>query len=223
MAKGGFRKKMNLDLTPEEFSSLSLREANEILERLAKRYNQRVKDLYRVNPYAALKVYEYNKAEVGKHVFSRRKAKTVNEARERFAVMQKFSSSRYASITAYRNFESTSMQRLAENLQLEMLSGSDKEELAGFFDYVYDKLKMNQSEYNYKELAEFFSVYKLTVDEKKSRTTNIRDLWREFKSASEPLSVWTAKQKLALKESGAIPKGDSRTFSQIIRDAYKNQ
>lgn len=223
MAKGGFRKKMNLDLTPEEFSSLSLREANEILERLAKRYNQRVKDLYRANPYAALKVYEYNKAEVGKPVFSRRKAKTVNEARERFAIMQKFSSSRYASITAYRKFESASMQRLAENLQLEMLSSSDKEELAGFFDYVYDKLKMNQSEYNYKELAEFFSVYKLTVDEKKGRTINIQDLWREFKSTSEPLSVWTAKQKLALKESGAIPKGDSRTFSQIIRDAYKNQ
>lgn len=223
MAKGGFRKKMNLDLTPEEFSRLSLREANEILDRLAKRYNQRVKDLYKANPYVALKVYEYNKADVGKAVFSRRKAKTVNEARERFAMMQKFSGSRYSSITAYRKFESASMQRLAENLQLEMLSSSDKEELAGFFDYVYDKLKMNQSEYNYKELAEFFSVYKLTVDEKKDRTTNIQDLWREFKSTSEPLSVWTAKQKLALKESGAIPKGDNRTFSQIIRDAYKNQ
>lgn len=223
MAKGGFRKKMNLDLTPEEFSNLSLREANEILDRLAKRYNQRVKELYKVNPYIALKVYEYNKAEVGKPVFTRRKAKTVNEARERFAIMQKFSSSRYASITAYRKFESASMQRLAENLQLEMLNSSDKEELVGFFDYVYDKLKMNQSEYNYKELAEFFSVYKLTVDEKKDRTTNIQDLWREFKSTSEPLSVWIAKQKLALKESGAIPKGDNRTFSQIIRDAYKNQ
>nr|DAG26441.1 MAG TPA: hypothetical protein [Caudoviricetes sp.] len=223
MRKGGFRKKMNLDLTPEEFSILSLREANEILDRLAKRYNQRVKDLYKRNPYVALKVYEYNKVEVGKPVFSRRKAKTVNEARERFAIMQKFSGSRYASITAYRKFESKAMHRLAENLQLEMLSSSDKEELAGFFDYVYDKLKMNQSEYNYKELAEFFSVYKLTVDEKKDRTTNIQDLWRDFKSTSEPLSVWTAKQKLALKESGAIAKGDNRTFSQIIRDAYKNQ
>lgn len=102
MAKGGFRKKMNLDLTPEEFSSLSLREANEILDRLAKRYNQRVKDLYKANPYVALKVYEYNKAEVGKPVFSRRKAKTVNEARARYAVMQGFGSSRYSSITRYR-------------------------------------------------------------------------------------------------------------------------
>lgn len=223
MRKGGFRKKMNLDLTPEEFSSLSLREANEILERLAKRYNQRIKDLYRANPYVALKVYEYNKVDVGKPVFSRRKSKDVNEARARFAEMQKFASSRYASITAYRKFESKSMQQLAENLQLSMLSNSDKEELAGFFDYVYDKLKMNQSEYNYKELAEFFSVYKLTADEKKGRATDIQDLWREFKSTSEPLSVWTAKQKLALKESGTIPKGDTRTFSEIIRDAYKNQ
>lgn len=223
MVKGGFRKKMNLDLTPEEFSKLSLREANEILDRLAKRYNQRVKDLYKANPYAALKVYEFNKVDVGNPVFSRRKAKTVNEARERFAVMQKFSGSRYASITAYRKFKSKSMQQLAENLKLEMLSSSDKEELAGFYDYAYDKLKLNQSEYNYKELAEFFSVYKLTSDEQKTRTLNIQDLWREFKSTSEPLAVWTAKQKLALKESGTISKGDTRTFSQIIRDAYKNQ
>ena len=69
MRKGGFRKKMNLDLTPEDFSKLSLREANEIIDRLAKRYNQRVKEFYKFDPYASLKIYEYNKAEVGNLFF----------------------------------------------------------------------------------------------------------------------------------------------------------
>ena len=59
MRKGGFRKKMNLDLSPEDFSKLSLREANEIIDRLAKRYNQRVKEFYKFDQYASLKIYEY--------------------------------------------------------------------------------------------------------------------------------------------------------------------
>lgn len=98
MRKGGFRKKMNLDLTPEDFSKLSLGEANEIIDRLAKRYNQRVKEFYKSDPYAALKIYEYNKVEVGKPVFSRRKAKTINEARSRYSQLQRFNQSKYSSI-----------------------------------------------------------------------------------------------------------------------------
>lgn len=223
MAKGGFRKKMNLDLTPEEFSSLSLREANEIIDRLAKRYNQRVKDFYNFNPYVALKIYEFNKAEVGKPVFSRRKAKTVNEARVRYAIMQGFGSSRYSSITRYREKEKESFETLAKNVGLANIDEESKEELAGFFNYIYDTLKMNKNEYNYKELAEFYAVYKLTLEEQEERKETIRDLWRRFKSSSDTLAIWTTKQKLALKESGTISKGDTRTFSQIIRDAYKNQ
>ena len=49
MAKGGFRKKMNLDLTPEEFSSLSLREENEILDRLddiSEGFEREIDDLF---------------------------------------------------------------------------------------------------------------------------------------------------------------------------------
>lgn len=223
MAKGGFRKKMNLDLTPEEFSKLSLREANEIIDRLAKRYNQRVKDFYRFNPYIALQIYEFNKAEVGKPVFSRRKAKTVNEARARYAVMLGFGSSRYSSITHYREKEKESFEVLAKNVGLDTIDEESKEELAGFFNYIYDTLKMNKSEYNYKELAEFYSVYKLTAEEQEERKETVKDLWRRFKSSKESLAEWIANQKLALKESGTIPKGDTRTFSQIIRDAYKNQ
>lgn len=223
MAKGGFRRKMNLDLTPEEFSKLTLREANEIIDRLAKRYNQRVKDFYKFNPYIALKIYEFNKAEVGKPVFSRKKVKTVNEARARYAQLQGFGESKYSSISKYRVKHKQALETLAVNVGLDVLNENEKTELAGFFEYIYGTLNMNKSEYNYKELAEFFSVYKLTAEEQEERRKTVQDMWREFKSSSDTLGIWTAKQKLALKESGTIPKGDSRTFSQIIRDAYKNQ
>ena len=46
-------------------------------------------------------------------------------------------------------------------------------------------------------------------------------MWLEFKSGNETMAVFLANQKLALKSSGALPKGDSRTFSQIIRDSFK--
>lgn len=221
MRKGGFRKKMNLDLTSEEFSKLSLREANEIIDRLAKRYNQRVKEFYKFNPYAALKIYEYNKAEVGKPVFSRSKAKTVNEARARYAQLQGFGQSKYSSISAYKSAKQSAIENLAKNTGLAVLDEEEKAELAGFFDYIYDTLKMNASEYNYLELAEFFSVYKLTTTEQEERKKTVQDMWREFKSGDETMAVFLANQKLALKSSGVLAKGDSRTFSQIIRDSFK--
>lgn len=221
MRKGGFRKKMNLDLTPEDFSKLSLREANEIIDRLAKRYNQRVKEFYKFNPYVSLKIYEYNKVEVGRPVFSRSKAKTINEARSRYAQLQGFGQSKYSSISAYKSAQRKAVEILAENVGLAVLDEKEKNELAGFFDYIYDTLKMNASEYNYKELAEFFSVYKLTADEQAERKKTVQDMWREFKSGDETMAEFLANQKLALKSSGALPKGDSRTFSQIIRDSFK--
>ena len=222
MRKGGFRKKMNLDLTPEEFSKLSLREANEIIDRLAKRYNQRVKEFYKFDPYASLKIYEYNKAEVGKPVFSRSKAKSINEARSRYAQLQGFGESKYSSISAYKAMQRKTVETLAENTGLAVLDEKEKAELAGFFDYIYDTLKMNQSEYNYKELAEFFSVYKLTTDEQEERKKTVQDMWREFKSSDETMAEFLANQKLALKSSGILEQGDSRTFSQIIRDSFKD-
>lgn len=223
MRKGGFRKKMNLDLSPEDFSKLSLREANEIIDRLAKRYNQRIKEFYKFNPYASLKIYEYNKVEVGKPVFSRSKAKTINEARSRYAQLQSFGQSKYSSIRTYKSAQRKAVETLAENTGLAVLNEKEKSELAGFFDYIYDTLKMNASEYNYKELAEFFSVYKLTSDERKERRKTIQDMWREFKSGSETMAVFLANQKMALKSSGLLAKGDTRTFSQIIRDSFKEE
>lgn len=222
MRKGGFRKKMNLDLTPEDFSKLSLREANEIIDRLAKRYNQRIKEFYKFDPYASLKIYEYNKAEVGKPVFSRSKAKTIGEARSRYARLMGFGQSKYSSIRTYKSAQRKAVETLAENIGLELLDEKEKRELAGFFDYVYDTLKMNASEYNYKELAEFFSVYKLTADEQTERKKTVQDMWREFKSSDETMAEFLTNQKLALKSSGVLPKGDSRTFSQIIRDSFKD-
>lgn len=221
MRKGGFRKKMNLDLSPEDFSKLSLREANEIIDRLAKRYNQRVKEFYKFNPYASLKIYEYNKTEVGKPVFSRSKARSINEARSRYAQLQAFGQSKYSSISAYKSAQRKAVDTLAENVGLAVLDEKEKAELAGFFDYIYDTLKMNTSEYNYKELAEFFSVYKLTTAEQEERKKTVQDMWREFKSGDETMAEFLANQKLALKSSGALAKGDSRTFSQIIRDSFK--
>lgn len=221
MRKGGFRKKMNLDLSPEDFSKLSLREANEIIDRLAKRYNQRVKEFYKFNPYASLKIYEYNKAEVGKPVFSRSKAKTVNEARARYAQLQGFGQSKYSSISAYKSAKQSAIENLAKNTGLAVLDEEEKAELAGFFDYIYDTLKMNASEYNYLELGEFFSVYKLTTAEQEERKKTVQDMWREFKSGDETMAEFLANQKLALKSSGALAKSDSRTFSQIIRDSFK--
>ena len=221
MRKGGFRKKMNLDLTPEEFSKLSLREANEIIDRLAKRYNRRIKEFYKFNPYASLKIYEYNKAEIGKPVFSRSKAKTINEARSRYAQLQGFGQSKYSSIRAYKSAQRKAVETLAENTGLVVLNEKEKIELSGFFDYIYDTLKINQSEYNYKELAEFFSLYKLTADEQKERKKTVQDMWREFKSGNETMAEFLANQKLALKSSGSLAKSDNRTFSQIIRDSLK--
>lgn len=222
MQKGGFRKKMNLDLTPEDFSKLSLREANDIIDRLAKRYNQRVKAFYKFDPYASLKIYEYNKAEVGKPVFSRRKAKTINEARSRYAQLQGFGQSKYSSITAYKTVKQKAIETLAENTGLAVMDEKEKSELAGFFDYIYDTLKINSSEYNYKELAEFFSVYKLTSAEQEERKKTVQDMWREFKSGDETMAEFLANQKLALKSSGVLSKGDTRTFSQIIRESFKD-
>lgn len=221
MRKGGFRKKMNLDLSPEDFSKLSLREANEIIDRLAKRYNQRVKEFYKFNPYASLKIYEYNKIEVGKPVFSRSKARSINEARSRYAQLQGFGQSKYSSISAYKSAQRKAVNTLAENAGLAVLDEKEKAELAGFFDYIYDTLKMNASEYNYKELSEFFSVYKLTTAEQEERKKTVQDMWREFKSGDETMAEFLANQKLALKSSGVLAKGDSRTFSQIIRDSFK--
>lgn len=212
---------MNLDLSTEDFSKLSLREANEIIDRLAKRYNQRVKEFYKFNPYASLKIYEYNKSEVGKPVFSRSKAKTINEARSRYAQLQGFGRSKYSSISAYKSAQQKAIENLAENVGLAVLDEKEKSELAGFFDYIYDTLKMNASEYNYKELAEFFSVYKLTADEQTERKKTVQGMWREFKSGDETMAEFLANQKLALKSSGTLAKGDSRTFSQIIRDSFK--
>lgn len=222
MRKGGFRKKMNLDLTPEDFSKLSLREANDIIDRLAKRYNQRVKAFYKFDPYASLKIYEYNKAEVGKPVFSRRKAKTINEARSRYAQLQGFDQSKYSSISAYKTAKQKAIETLAENTGLAVMDEKEKSELAGFFDYIYDTLKINSSEYNYKELAEFFSVYKLTSAEQEERKKTVQDMWREFKSGDETMAEFLANQKLALKSSGVLSKGDNRTFSQIIRESFKD-
>lgn len=221
MRKGGFRKKMNLDLTPEDFSKLSLGEANEIIDRLAKRYNQRVKEFYKSDPYAALKIYEYNKVEVGKPVFSRRKAKTINEARSRYSQLQRFNQSKYSSIGVYKSAKRKAIETLAENTGLVVLDEKEKSELAGFFDYIYDTLKINASEYNYKELAEFFSVYKLTTAEQEGRKKTVQEIWREFKSGDETMAEFLANQKLTLKSSGTLAKGDTRTFSQIIRDSFK--
>lgn len=221
MRKGGFRKKMNLDLTADDFSKLSLQEANEIIDRLAKRYNQRVKEFYKFNPYASLKIYEYNKAEVGKPVFSRSKARSINEARSRYAQLQGFGQSKYSSISAYKSAQRKAIETLAENVGLAVMDEKEKAELAGFFDYIYDTLKINASEYNYKELAEFFSVYKLITAEQEERKKTVQDMWREFKSCDETMAEFLANQKLALKSSGALAKGDARTFSQIIRDCFK--
>lgn len=219
--KGGFRKKMNLDLSPEDFSKLSLREANEIIDRLAKRYNQRVKSFYKFNPYATLKIYEYNKAEVGKPIFSRSKARSINEARSRYAQLQGFGQSKYSSIRAYKSAQRKAVETLAENVALAVMDEKEKAELAGFFNYIYDTLKMNASEYNYLELAEFFSVYKLTTAEQEERKKTVQDMWQEFKSGDKTMAEFLANQKLALKSSGVLAKGDSRTFSQIIRDSFK--
>lgn len=225
MAKGGFRKKVNLNLSPEQFAKLSLRQQNEYVDRLAKRYNQRIKQFYKADPHHALKIYEYNNVAVGKPVFSRKKAKTKEEAKERFAAMEKFAKSKYSSITTYREKRKKAVEQLAENLGL--LNGNmpniDKESLAGFFDYIYSELKINKAEYNYKELADFYSTYKLTEQEQNDRLDDIIEAWRKFKESDTTLAEWTARQKIALRKSGLIAKGDTRPLSQILRERWEQE
>lgn len=225
MAKGGFRKKVNLNLSPELFAKLSLRQQNEYLDRLAKRYNQRIKQFYKVDPYHALKIYEYNDVAVGKPVFTRKKAKTKEEAKERFAVMEKFANSRYSSITTYREKRKRAVEQLAENVGLSnnKMSNADKESLAGFFDYIYAELKINKREYNYLELTDFYSAYKLTEQEQNDRLEDIKEAWRKFKESDITLAEWVADQKTALRKSGLIAKGDTRPLSQILRERWEQE
>lgn len=221
MANGGYRKKINLDIRPQEFVKLSLRQQNEYIIRLAKRYNQRIKDLVKRNPYDAMKLYEFHKADFGTTIFSRRKARTKEEAEMRFKELQGFASSRYGSAKQLKAFKQKAIKQLAENVGLSNLDDESKKELAGFFDYIYSELKIDKSEYNYKELTDFYSLYKLSESERTERVENIKELWRRFKETDKTLAEWTVEQKMAMKEAGIINKNEKRSFSQIIRDSYK--
>lgn len=227
--RGGARQKMNLDLTPEEFNKLSLRQANEILDRLAKRYNQRIKTFYKADPYHALKIYSVNGAEVGTSVFSRKKAKNVNEARERFKALYNYSQSKHASITTYRAYQREAVKQLAVNVGLisdkesDEMSESDMNNLSGFFDYIYTDLKIDKDEYNYKDLTDFFSTYKLTEKESADRLEKIKEAWRKFKTTGNTLDEELSNQREAMIKAGIIKKGDRRPISEIYRERMEKE
>lgn len=230
MAKrGGYRQKVNLDITPEQFNRLSLRDANEYINRLAKRYNQRIKTFYKTDPYHTLKIYEVNEIEVGKTVFSRKKAKNIQEARERFAKLYKFSQSKYSSITRFRQYRKDSMTQLAVNTGLitdkdsGTMGAKDKQLLEEFFDYIYQELKMDKAEYNYREIADFFSSYKLTESEKVERLEDIKEAWRRYTESNESLAMYMVNQRREMINKGLIKKGDNRPFSQIIREKWEKE
>lgn len=229
MAKGGYRKKMNLDLTPEEFKKLSLREANEIIDKLAKRYNQRIKTFYKTDPYQALKIYSANDAEVGTTVFSRKKAKNIHEARARFYKMYSFGTSKHASITTYRAYKREAVRQLAVNTGLisdkdsDAMSQADLDNLSGFFDYIYTDLKIDKDEYNYKDLTDFFSSYKLTEKESNDRLEQIKEAWRKFKTSDNTLDEELANQRDAMVKAGVIKKGDKRPISEIYREMMEKE
>lgn len=211
----------------EDFAKLSLREQNEINQRLAKRYNQRIKTFYKNDPYHALKIYEYNDVEVGKPVFTVRKSLTEYEAKHRYSVMQKFNESKYASITKYKAYKKEAVKQLGvnagllENKEDTTISNDDLNLLAGFFDYIYDDLGINKSEYNYRELTDFFSLFKMTESEHENRLEAIKQKWREFKESNTDLIRWQMEVQQKLAEQKKIEPNDPRPYSQILRDRAK--
>lgn len=229
MARGGVRHKVNLDYTIEDFNKLSIKAANEVLDRLAKRYNQRIKSFYKADPYNAQKIYEFQNVNVGNMVFPRKKAKNINEARERFAKMYKFSQSKYSSITTFKKARQKAMNQLAENVGLvgsnkdSTMSNKDKELLTGFFDYIYQDLKMDKAEYNYREIADFFSSYKLTEKEKAERLEDIKEAWRNYSKSNQTLAMYNVRQRQQMIKEGIIKKGDNRPFSMIIREEWEKE
>lgn len=230
MAKrGGYRQKMNLDLTPEEFSKLSLREANDIIDRLAKRYNQRISVFYKKLPYEAQRIYAINEVEVGTTVFSRKKSKTINEARKRFSKLFAFGKSQYSSITHYKKVKEKEKVQLAVNLGLidnidsDAMSKDDINMLSGFFDYVYNQLSMNKEEYNYRELGEFFSTYKLTEKERGDRLENIKEAWRNFQKSNQDIATEIANSRKRMREAGILKRGDNRPISEIYREMMEKE
>lgn len=230
MAKrGGIRHKMNLDLTPEQFNELTLREANEILNRLAKRYNQRIKSFYKADPYHALKIYEINKVNVGSIVFSRKKARTINEARMRFTELYRFGTSKHASLTTFRKYQLEATKQLAVNVGLVSdkesteMSDADKKLLSGFFDYIYTELKIDKEEYNYKELTDFFSTFKLTEKETNDRLEDIKEAWRNFKEKDNTLNTYLNTQREAMEKAGLISPSDDRPISEIYREMMEKE
>lgn len=230
MAKrGGYRQKMNLDLTPEEFQKLSLKEANDIIDRLAKRYNQRIKDFYKKLPYEVQRIYAINEVEVGTTVFSRKKANTVNEARQRFSKLYNFGKSRYSSITHYKKVQDKAKVQLALNLGLiddidsDAMSKYDINMLSGFFDYVYHQMAMNKEEYNYRELGEFFSAYKLTEKERGDRLENLKEAWRKFQKSNQDIATEIANSRKRMREAGILKRGDNRPISEIYREMMEKE
>lgn len=219
MAKGGARHKMNLDISPEQFSKYSLRQQNELLNKMAKRYNQRIKTFYKVDPYHALKIYEYNEVEVGKPVFSRKKALSKEEAKERFYSMYNFNRSKYSSISKYRDKIKESTEQLAKNVGLPELNEDDKKALSGFFEYVYTELKMDKDIYNYRELGDFYDSFKLTDKEQGDRKAHIKEMWKAFQKSKEDLASFELKVKQEIKKR--VDAGDERPLSQIMRESVK--
>lgn len=217
-------KKTNLDISANSFSKMTLENMNMYLEKLAKRYNQRVKDFYKKDPYHALEIYRYNNVEVGKPVFSRRKATTKEEAKIRFQAMESFNKSKYSTYGKFKKYRYQSMITLAENVGFvskgQEMPKEDREILSGFFDYVYVELKMDKELYNYKELRDFYSVFKLSKKEKQQRLEDIKSMWDDFMNSKTDLMRWTMAQEERIRKEKEELKDDYRPVSEIIREQY---
>lgn len=211
---GGARYKMNLDLTEEEFASLSLRDMNEINIRIAKRMNESVKRWAKRDQSVSAKI----KWRYGESPFSYRKAKSRKEAIERHNKALDYQKRGYANAKTYRQVQDKKNEQLAENIGMGFLTDEEKEELGAFFSVMYRELKIDSEIFNYRNVCDLFIDYKLAANEQQGMRDFIKDNWAEFKARTSSLKDKVNKVNQISKYR---EEGDNRPISEIYRELLK--
>lgn len=173
---GGARYKMNLDLTEEEFASLSLEDMNEINLRIAKRLNESVKRWEKTDKDVANLI----KMRYGEHPFTYKKATRKRDAINRHDKALNYIKKGFSSKKSYEAQKHKRDEQLAQNTDLTFLTDADKAELGNFFSVMYDKLKLDAELYNYRSVCNQFIDYKMTAHEHESMMEYIRESWNNF-------------------------------------------
>lgn len=206
----GYRQKMNLDLTEEEFEQLSLRDMNELNIRLAKRLNQSLSYWKKKNADVAHTI----EIRYGKRPFSYAKSKRKEDAIRKQQRMRNYIKRGYSSVKAYKEVVEKQNEQLAKNTGLSFLRDAEKEELGNFFSIMYRKLRIDETLFNYRQVCSMFIDYKLTANESEDMEKFIFDNWIEYNKNNDNFKE---KVENISKLSKYRKDGDKRAISEIYR------